>query len=152
MNPELCVEILNLARSMELQAIGQYMQFHYQLADNNFPKLAHAVKKIAIDEMRHAEKLAERIRDLNGLPVSAPAGAVEADANWGIVRQLENDTLADYASYINQLREQGDEVSRKLLSDILMEEQEHFNYFNDIVDSLDKYGDFFLAAQSGSKF
>ena len=60
------IEVLNKARSMELHAIHQYMNQHYNLDDMDYGELAAKVKLIAIDEMRHAEMLAERIKELGG--------------------------------------------------------------------------------------
>ncbi|MDJ0784590.1 MAG: ferritin-like domain-containing protein, partial [Desulfosarcinaceae bacterium] len=48
------IEVLNEARAMELQAIGQYMNQHYGLDDMDYGELAGKMKLIAIDEMRHA--------------------------------------------------------------------------------------------------
>ncbi len=56
------IEVLNKARSMELQAIHQYMNQHYNLDDRDLGELAKNIKLIAIDEMRHAESFAERIK------------------------------------------------------------------------------------------
>lgn len=56
------IEVLNKARSMELQAIHQYMNQHYNLDDRDLGELAKNIKLIAIDEMTHAEAFAERIR------------------------------------------------------------------------------------------
>lgn len=50
LNPQESIDILNLARSMELVAIGQYMQHHYALDNLMFPTFAKAVKKIAISQ------------------------------------------------------------------------------------------------------
>ncbi|HPU89102.1 MAG TPA: ferritin-like domain-containing protein, partial [Spirochaetota bacterium] len=55
------VTVLNTARSMELQAIHQYMNQHYNLDNLDYGELARNIKLIAIDEMRHAEMFAERI-------------------------------------------------------------------------------------------
>ena len=66
------IDLLNEARARELTAIGQYMSQHYELEDGDFGKLATKIKEIAIAEMKHAEKLAERILFLNGEPTSKP--------------------------------------------------------------------------------
>ena len=58
------VEALNKARSMELHAIHQYMNQHYNLDDMDYGELAANMKLIAIDEMRHCEMFAERIKEL----------------------------------------------------------------------------------------
>jgi len=56
------IEVLNKARSMELLAITQYMNQHYNLDDMDYGELAGKVKLIAIDEMRHAEMFAGAFR------------------------------------------------------------------------------------------
>ena len=66
------IELLNNARSRELTAIMQYMGQHYELADAGYGKLGATIRATAIVEMRHAERLAERILFLNGVPDSAP--------------------------------------------------------------------------------
>ena len=66
------IEVLNKARSMELAAISQYMNQHYNLDDMDYGELAGKMKLIAIDEMRHAEAFAERIKELGGEPTSEP--------------------------------------------------------------------------------
>ena len=60
------IEVLNRARAMELQAIHQYMNQHYNLDDMDYGEMAAKMKLIAIDEMRHAEAFAERIKELGG--------------------------------------------------------------------------------------
>ena len=65
---EKVIDALNKARSMELQAIHQYMNQHYNLDDMDYGEMAAKVKLIAIDEMRHAEAFAERIKELGGKP------------------------------------------------------------------------------------
>ena len=152
MDVSLCAEVLQLARAMELQAIGQYMQLHYYLADKNYPDLAMSVKRIAIDEMRHAEQLSERIRDLGFTPCTTPAGPVENVDSWDAALALETETLELYNSYIQQLREYGDNVSCDLLKVISNEEDSHHKYFKDIADSMARFGDFYLAAQSGTLY
>ena len=71
------IEVLNKARSMELQAIYQYMNQHYNLDNMDYGDLALKVKLIAIDEMRHAEMFAERIKELEGEPTAESAAKVE---------------------------------------------------------------------------
>ena len=85
------IEVLNKARAMELFAIHQYMNQHYNLDDMDYGELAANMKLIAIDEMRHAENFAERIKELGGEPTTQKDGKIvtgqevtaidEADAN-----------------------------------------------------------------------
>ena len=73
---EKVIGVLNHARAMELQAIHQYMNQHYNLDNMDYGEMAAKIKLIAIDEMRHAEAFAERIKELGGEPTSdeAPGG------------------------------------------------------------------------------
>src|SRR5512143_835154 len=71
------IELLNKAVADELQAVHQYMYFHFHLADQGFAPLSMLFKRIAIQEMGHIEILAERILFLKGDVEMAPAGPVE---------------------------------------------------------------------------
>jgi len=68
------IEVLNKARAMELHAIHQYMNQHYNLDNMDYGELAGKVKLIAIDEMRHAEMFAERIKELEGFGIVCTHG------------------------------------------------------------------------------
>ena len=78
-NPDVqkVIDALNTARGMELQAISQYMVQHYTLDEMDYGKLCAYQKLIAIDEMRHAEKFAERVKELGGAPNCEKAGPIE---------------------------------------------------------------------------
>ena len=67
------IEVLNKARSMELHAIHQYMNQHYGLDDMDYGELAKNIKLVALDEMRHAEAFAERVKELGGEPTTEKA-------------------------------------------------------------------------------
>ena len=55
----------------------QYMNQHYNLDNMDYGDMAAKVKLIAIDEMRHAEMFADRIKELDGEPTSEPAAKTE---------------------------------------------------------------------------
>ena len=63
---EKSIELLNQAMAEELAAIHQYMYFHFHCDDQGYDPLAALFKQTAIEEMIHAEKLAERILFLGG--------------------------------------------------------------------------------------
>ncbi|SPE36814.1 Bacterioferritin (fragment) [Candidatus Sulfopaludibacter sp. SbA3] len=77
MDREKSIALLNRAVGDELQAVHQYMYFHFHLGDQGFDPLAKLFKRTAIMEMGHVELLAERILFLNGDVEMIPAGAVE---------------------------------------------------------------------------
>ena len=148
------IDVLNKARSMELQAIHQYMMQHYTLSDLDYGKLAANVKLISIDEMEHAEQFAERIKELKGEPTSALASQIVKgqgirdifpyDAN------LEDNTIATYNQLLAVCRENGDMISANLFQKIIDEEQEHYNYFDNSRNHIDTLGDIFLAKIAGT--
>ncbi len=145
------VDVLNKARSMELYAVSQYMNQHYGLDDDDYGKLASAMKKVAIDEMKHAEAFAERIKDIDGdlEPTTETAGKVirgqEVETIYGFDAELEADTLAKYNEFMKICRENNDSVSATLFEKIIAEEQAHFNYFDDTATHVKKLGNSFLA-------
>ena len=71
------IQLLNRAVADELQAVHQYMYFHFHLTDQGFGPLAMLFKQTAIQEMSHVELLAERILFLKGDVEMVPAGGVE---------------------------------------------------------------------------
>lgn len=148
------IEVLNKARAMELHAIHQYMNQHYNLDDMDYGELAANVKLIAIDEMRHAEMFAERIKELGGEPVTEKAAEVikgqDVEKVFPFDADLEDDTIDVYNQFILVCRENGDSTSMKLFETIVDEEQEHFNYFDNISDHLKKLGASFLARIAGT--
>lgn len=148
------IEVLNKARSMELYAIHQYMNQHYGLDDSDYGELAANVKLIAIDEMRHAEAFAERIKELGGEPTTDAADKVSKGQNvkqmFPFNTKVEDDTIEDYNQFLLVCRENGDNISVKLLEQIILEEQEHFNYFDNITNHIENLGDAFLARIAGT--
>lgn len=148
------IEVLNKARGMELHAIHQYMNQHYGLDDSDYGELAVKVKLIAIDEMRHAEAFAERIKELGGEPTTDAATKVTKGQKVKEVfpfdANLEDDTIDTYNQFLLVCRENGDSISMKLFEDTIVEEQAHFNYFDNINDHLKNLGDTFLARIAGT--
>ena len=148
------IEVLNKARAMELFAIHQYMNQHYNLDDMDYGELAANMKLIAIDEMRHAENFAERIKELGGEPTTQKEGKIvtgqevtviyEADANQ------EENTIEAYSGFLAICKEAGDIVSARLFERIIDEEQAHLTYYDNIDGHIKKLGDTYLAKIAGT--
>ena len=149
------IEVLNKARSMELQAISQYMNQHYNLDDMDYGELAAKVKLIAVDEMRHAEDFAERVKELGGEPTVDPAEKAEKgqkiDTIFPFDSDLEDDTIAEYNQFLKVCQENGDSVSSKIFETIIDDEQAHLNYFENIADHIKELGDTYLAQIAGTQ-
>jgi bacterioferritin len=148
------IEVLNKARGMELQAIAQYMNQHYNLDDMDYGDMAAKIKLIAIDEMRHAEMFAERIKEAGGEPTIEPADEAQKGQEIQYVfsfdAKLEDDTIDAYNQFLLICRENGDSTSVKLFEAIIDEEQVHFNYFDNVNDHIKKLGETYLAQIAGT--
>jgi bacterioferritin len=148
------IDVLNTAREMELHAISQYMNQHYGLDDMDYGELAKNVKLVAIDEMRHAEMFAERIKELGGEPVGSSSEKVSRGQEVGTIfahdSKLEDDTIDAYNKFLLVCRENGDSITAKLFEQIIEEEQEHLNYFDDVGDHIENLGSTYLARIAGT--
>lgn len=148
------VDTLNKARSMELMAISQYMNQHYNLDNSDYGDLALKVKLIAIDEMRHAEIFAERIEELHGQPTVESADKAVKGQKVEVVfdfdAQLEGDTIDQYNQFLATCRENDDSISAKLFETIIAEEQIHYNYFNNVDEHIKSLGQAYLAQIAGT--
>jgi bacterioferritin len=147
------IDLLNAARSRELGAITQYMAQHYELEDQDFGKLAKKLKEIGIQEMKHAEALAERILFLKGEPTSKPDGI--AKKGQSIADMLKTDMALESAA-IKMYNEaavicaqEKDQISKQLFEKLLGEEEGHFNDFDNVKGHLDMMGDAYLATLAG---
>src|ERR1043165_9643260 len=123
------IELLNEALKNELTAVNQYW-LHYRLLDNLGIKcLAEFERHESIDEMKHADRLAERILFLDGLPNFQMLGKIRIGEN---VEEMLKADLALEMEAVTQLRgaiahceSVRDYVSRDLFSEILDNEEEH---------------------------
>ncbi len=145
---EKMIYLLNQARSAELGAISQYMIHHYELEDQDFGKLAAKMKEIAIVEMKHAEKLAERILFLKGEPTSKPD--VVPKKGQDIPDLLATDFALE-AKAVKMYNEaaaicaaERDHKSKDLFEELIADEEGHLNIFENIKDHVDKLGAAYL--------
>jgi len=148
------IEVLNKARAMELQAISQYMNQHYNLDDMDYGELAAKMKLIAIDEMRHAETFAERVKELGGEPVTGHDGKITkgqaVEQIFPFDAELEDDTVDVYNQFLLVCRENGDSISMKIFEDIIDEEQIHYNYFDNVDNHIKTLDGTYLAKIAGT--
>jgi len=116
--------------------------------------LAAKVKLIGIDEMRHAEMFADRIKELNGEPTVEPAEVAQKGQKiqsiFAFDAKLEDDTIDVYNQFLLVSRDSGDSTSVKLFEAIIDEEQIHFNYFDNVNDHIEKLGETYLAQIAGT--
>ena len=122
---------LNHALKEELTAINQYF-LHAEMCHNwGYHRLGAYIKKQSIDEMKHAEKLIERLLFLDATPQMSYmdlsiGGNVRAQLEADL--KLEENAVAMYNTAIKISREQGDDVSRELFSFLLKDEELHVDW------------------------
>jgi len=150
---EKVIELLNQARARELTAITQYMAQHYELEDRDFGKLGSKIKEIAIQEMKHAEDLAERILFLKGEPTSKPDAAIRKGQEIAEMLAtdvaLESQAIAMYNEAAVKCAEERDHISKQLFERLLGEEEEHLSAFENIKNHVDRLGGAYLASLAG---
>lgn len=148
------IEVLNTAREMELHAIYQYMNQHYNLDDMDYGELAKNIKLVAIDEMRHAEMFAERIKELGGEPVAASTQKVQrgqkVEQIFAHDTKLEDDTIDAYNGFLKVCTDNGDSITARLFEQIIDEEQAHMNYFDNVDGHIKDLGSTYLARIAGT--
>ncbi len=146
------VELLNKAVADELAAVHQYMFFHFHCDNQGLELLSTLYRRIAIEEMMHVERLAERILFLKGKVLMAPAVEVEQITDvkdmLAMSMKMEQDSARDYNLWANECGANADSVSKKLFEGLVEDEERHFNTFEQEWDNLNRYGDRYLALQS----
>jgi bacterioferritin len=123
------IELLNEALRNELTAINQYW-LHYRMLDNwGVHRLAEYERHESIDEMKHADRLSERILFFGGIPNFQMLGRLRIGENVEeILRadlELEMEALVQLRGAIAHCETVRDYVSRDLFAEILQNEEEH---------------------------
>jgi bacterioferritin len=133
------MEMLNEAVSREMQVSVQYLWQHVQWMGVKGFAVKDELKKIAIQEMKHAEKIAERLVYLGGKPTTKPSPIVVGDTLKEMLqtdRKDEEGAIALYRKIIETARKEGDEVTEKMFKDILTDEEGHHDTFVSLLEDL----------------
>jgi len=129
-NPKV-IEQLNRALREELTAINQYF-VHAEMCENwGYDKLSKYIRKQSIDEMKHAEKLMERILFLDATPSMEPmALTIGKNVNDMVNNDLtlEINAVAMYNEAVKIATENKDNGSRDLFVTLLKDEEEHVDW------------------------
>jgi bacterioferritin len=146
------IQMLNQAVADELQAVHQYMYFHFHLDDQGFGPLASLFKRIAIQEMGHVEALAERILFLKGDVAMVPAGPVEKitepEAVLMKAMAMEEDGAKSYNQAALACAANADAASKQLFERLVTDEEGHFDQYEKQHDNIKRFGPSYLALQS----
>ena len=145
------IAILNEQLTAELTAINQYW-LHYKLQENNgWVKLAKHTRHESIEEMQHADKLAERIIFLDGLPnfqrLSPLRIGQTVTEMFECDMKVELEAVERLRRGIKLMRDKDDVTSANLFEEILEDEEEHIDYLETQLDLLKTLGEPLYLAQ-----
>ena len=151
-NKEL-IDALNDLLAGELTAINQYMVHAEMCEDWGYSRLHENFEKRAITEMKHAEKLIERILFLEGTPIVSNLNEIRIGS--AVPQQVDNDhaleieTVKDYNEAIVLAGQVLDYATRDVLMDILEDEDKHVDELEDLQDQIEQMSlQIFLSTQN----
>jgi bacterioferritin len=144
---ETAVRLLNEALATEIVCTLRYRRHHYMAAGIHYQAIADEFMEHANEEQVHADRIAERIRQLGGAPDFNPAGLLSrshaqyAEGN-SLVDMIKEDLIAEriaIESYLEMIRFFGDNdpTSRRLMEEILQQEEEHADDMATLLETLD---------------
>jgi len=143
-DPEV-IEFLNEQLTAELTAINQYF-LHAKMQEHfGWTKLAEYTRAESFDEMRHAERLTDRILFLEGLPNYQRLFHVRVGQTvtemFRADRQIEVEAIDRLKRGIELMRNKGDITSANIFEDILADEEHHIDYLDTQLELVDKLGE-----------
>lgn len=131
------VDALNKDLSDELAAIVQYMWHHVMGTGMDSAAVTAQMRVTSLDEMRHAEMLAERIDYLGGVPTATLSKVFMGGALQKMIEDDlagENGAIAQYKEHIKLCQELGDPTTRLMLENILSDEERHAHTWETILE------------------
>jgi bacterioferritin len=141
---EKILKYLNEVLKTELTAINQYF-LHAKMCESwGYGRLAEYNRQESISEMVHAEKLMDRILFLEGMPNMTDIGPIKVGAN--VKAQLESDLAVELDAVprlnaaIKAATEVGDNASRELFEEILIDEEEHVDHLEGQLHIINEVG------------
>ncbi len=148
------LDLLNSLLADELTAVSQYMVHAGMCANWGYAKLHATIEKRAVEEMKHAEKLLDRILFLEGVPIVSELNKMHIGERVEV--QLESDCTSEqgairaYNDAIRLTGDLGDHGSRVLLQAILTDEERHLDWLEAQLDQINQIGSQnYLQAQLG---
>lgn len=145
------IQALNDILTAELTAINQYFIHAKMCANWGYSKVAHKVHAESIDEMKHADKLIERILFLDGIPNVQRYNKINVGETvkeqFELDLKVEYDAVVRFNAAIALCRDVGDNASRELLERMLVSEEEHVDWLETQLQLIAQLGEPMYCAQ-----
>ncbi len=131
------LDLLNQAISRELQVSIQYMWQHVLWIGVSGFSVKDELKKIAIQEMKHAEDIAERLAYFGGVPTTKPE---PISIGTNLKEMLEQDAKDEasaiemYKKIVDVASKEGDHTTKRLFEKILSDEEDHHDTFTSLLE------------------
>jgi len=129
--------LLNNAIADEMQAVIQYMWQHVQWKGVDHYAVTEGIKKIAVDEMKHAEKIAERLWYLGGKPTIQPSPIKVGETLTEMLKldvKAEEGAIKMYKEIMEVAEKEGDVATKEIFEEIEEEEEEHHDFFTSLLE------------------
>lgn len=129
-------DMMNRAIAREIQVSVQYMWQHVMAKGLDSAEISDVFEDVSIEEMKHAEKIAERLFYFGVVPTTKPdpikvggtlTEMLEADA------KAEEEAIELYKQIIKQAGSEGDSTTRLLFEEILANEEDHHDKFTTLL-------------------
>jgi bacterioferritin len=149
-DPEI-ITLLNEQLTSELTAINQYFLHAKMQANWGFTKLAAYTRSESLDEMRHAERITDRILFLEGLPNYQRLFTLRIGQT--VREQFEADLAIEHEVVerlrpgVAMCRSKGDHTTANLLEEILANEEHHIDYLETNLELMGRLGEQLFLAQ-----
>ena len=131
--------MLNNAIAREIQVSIQYMWQHVQVIGVKGVAVQDQFKKTAITEMKHAEKIAERLWYLEGTPTIKPAPIKVGESLREFLElntKAEEEAIVMYKQIIELAQKEGDVTTAFIFKEILEDEEEHHDLFTTMLEEV----------------
>jgi len=128
-------DMLNQSIAREIQVSIQYMWQHVQWMGVEHFSVSDKFKEIAVQEMKHAEKIAERLWYLGGVPTTRPSQITVGESLWKMVDldiKAEEEAMELYKKVENVAEAEGDVTTRFIFESILEDEEDHHDFFTSL--------------------
>ena len=129
-------EMMNQAIGGELQAIVQYMWHHIMVKGLNSSSLMDVFEDVSVEEMKHAEKIAERLFYFDVNPTTKPNPIAVGGTPEQMLKadvKAEEEAITLYKDIIKQATSEGDDTTHHLFTEILAAEERHHDTFTTLL-------------------